>query len=165
VEHVDEQAVQSITKYLSKQAIQPSTVTKSSSTEQKVAVLDLCSSWTSHIDTQILQQRNIKLERVTGLGMNEQELRANTILNDYTLQDLNENPTLPYLDNTFDVVLLQLSIDYLIQPYQVCSELLRVLKPGGTIHIIYSNRLFIQKAIASWTAADDIDPTYILHHY
>ena len=36
--------------------------------------------------------------------MNEDELKKNPILNDYAVRDLNEDPTLPYPDNTFDVV-------------------------------------------------------------
>lgn len=36
--------------------------------------------------------------------MNEDELKKNPILDDFVVRDLNEDPTLPYPDNTFDVV-------------------------------------------------------------
>lgn len=35
--------------------------------------------------------------------MNEDELKRNTVLTDYSVKDLNEDPTLPYEDATFDV--------------------------------------------------------------
>ena len=36
--------------------------------------------------------------------MNEDELKKNPIFDDYAVRDLNEDPTLPFPDNTFDVV-------------------------------------------------------------
>ncbi|GAX27852.1 hypothetical protein FisN_13Hh040 [Fistulifera solaris] len=146
VEHIDEAAVQKLTNYVSSVA--------------QGNVLDLCSSWTSHLDPTIA-----KAVRVVGLGMNAQELKANPSLTDYTVQDLNQKPTLPYTDATFDTVLCQLSIDYLTQPLQVCREIGRVLKSGGTVHILFSNRLFLQKAVAIWTGADDVDHAYTVACY
>ena len=35
--------------------------------------------------------------------MNEDELRRNEVLTDYSVKDLNEDPHLPYDDATFDV--------------------------------------------------------------
>ena len=132
VEHVDAQAVQSMTQYISS-LLKPGD-----------SVLDLCSSWTSHIDPEISKG----LKTVAGLGMNAEELKSNSILTDWTVQDLNSNKNvkLPYEDGSFDVVLIQLSIDYLLYPVEVASELFRVLAKGGKVAILYSNRLFIQKA-------------------
>ena len=107
----------------------------------------------------------VPLERVAGLGMNAKELQANKALTEWTVQDLNQRPVLPYADNSFDVVLCQLSIDYLNKPLEVCQEIGRVLKPGGTVHILFSNRLFLSKAVALWTGADDIDHTYTVACY
>ena len=162
VEHVDEQAVHLMTDYISNTAL---------NTGQKTPldVLDLCSSWTSHIDKASVAKNGVQLGRVAGLGMNEKELQANAALTEYTLQDLNvpspKGLALPYADNSFDVALCQLSIDYLTQPLQVCREIYRVLKPGGTIHIIFSNRLFLQKAVAIWTGADDVDHAFTVASY
>jgi len=136
VEHVDEQAVKSMTSYITNQAIPKS--------GDNIQVLDLCSSWTSHID---LSNDNIsnRPTRIAGLGMNEKELAHNAVLTDWVVADLNEKPNLPYDDNTFDVVLCQLSIDYLTRPLEVMREVGRVLKPGGTVHVLFSNRLFLSK--------------------
>ena len=149
VEHVDENAVQLMTDYISTRAV------KNGDT-----VLDLCSSWTSHLDT-----NRVTLKGITGLGMNEKELAANPALTDWTVNDLNAMPTLPFEDASFSVVLCQLSIDYLTRPLEVLKEVGRVLKPGGRVHILFSNRLFIQKAVALWTGADDIDHAYTVGCY
>ena len=55
------------------------------------SVLDLCSSWTSHI------RPDIQLKRVAGLGMNNKELEANKALTEWTVMDLNvdKNAKLP----------------------------------------------------------------------
>lgn len=137
-EHIDDNAVELATRYIS------------NILHENDSVLDLCSSWTSHIDKTTAQ--NLNLRRVTGLGMNEEELKANPVLTDYSVVDLNVKPDvkLPYEDNSFDVVLCQLSIDYLIHPLDVMKEVSRVLKPGGSVHILFSNRLFIQKAVGLW---------------
>lgn len=153
VEHIDENAVKSMTSYISKLL------------QNGDSVLDLCSSWTSHIDA--ATQSTLQLKRVSGLGMNEKELSANKALTDWTVLDLNKdrNPKLPYSDSTFDVVLCQLSIDYLTHPLEVMNEVGRVLAPGGKVVILFSNRLFIQKAVGLWTGADDLDHAYIVASY
>ncbi len=63
------------------------------------------------------------------------------------------------------VVLCQLSIDYLIRPLEVLKDVGRVLKPGGKVHILFSNRLFLSKAVGLWTGADDIDHAYYVGCY
>lgn len=153
VEHVDENAVKLMTEYISNTAIQPG---------RDSAVLDLCSSWTSHIETNVAG----KMTRIAGLGMNAKELEKNTALTDWIVQDLNENPMLSkYDDQSFDVVLCQLSIDYLTKPLQVLKEVGRILKVGGQVHIIFSNRLFLSKAVGLWTGGDDIDHAYYVGSY
>lgn len=153
VEHVDENAVKLMTEYISNAAIQPG---------RDAAVLDLCSSWTSHIDANTAG----KMTRIAGLGMNAKELDRNTALTDWIVQDLNDNPLLTkYEDESFDVVLCQLSIDYLTKPLQVLKEIGRILKVGGRVHIIFSNRLFLSKAVGLWTGGDDIDHAYYVGSY
>jgi len=53
--------------------------------------------------------------------------------------------------------LCQLSADYFVYPKDVSAEVGRVLEPGGRIHALFSNRLFIEKATGIWTRADDVD--------
>lgn len=48
-----------------------------------------------------------------------QELARNSILTDFEVKDLNKDPSLPYEDNTFDVVTNAVSVDYLNKPLQV----------------------------------------------
>ncbi len=68
--------------------------------------------------------------------MNEEELNRNKILTQRIVQDLNQKPSLTFLpDNSVDVILLQLSIDYLTSPIEVIKEAYRVLKPGGSFLI------------------------------
>ena len=153
VEHVDENAVRTMTSYLSDDFLKPGD-----------AVLDLCSSWTSHIDP--VAKEKLGLKRVAGLGMNDKELSSNPSLTDWKVLDLNKKgATLPYDDSTFDSVICQLSIDYLTRPLETMKEVGRVMKPGGRIAVLFSNRLFIQKAVGLWTGADDIDHAYTVGAY
>jgi hypothetical protein len=163
VEHVDENAVKTMTTYISTRLLHSGD-----------SVLDLCSSWTSHIDQQQQPQQQqgggvgetLNLKRVAGLGMNAKELKANTSLTEWTVMDLNTNNVkLPYTDSSFDIVLLQLSIDYLISPLEVLKETSRVLKPNGRIAILFSNRLFLTKAVGLWTGSDDIEHAYTVGGY
>jgi ubiquinone/menaquinone biosynthesis C-methylase UbiE len=67
---------------------------------------------------------------VAGIGMNSKELEANPALTEWAVLDLNANRNvkLPYENASFDVVMCQLSIDYLIYPLEVMKEISRVLK-------------------------------------
>lgn len=154
VEHIDEEAVRLLTDYVSNRALP--------STKNRLVAVDLCSSWTSHITPASAQS----VQSLKGLGMNAKELELNPALTEWTVQDLNENPKLPYADNSIDVVLCQLSIDYLTKPLEVLKEVGRILKPGtGKVHILFSNRLFLTKAVGLWTGADDIDHAYYVGCY
>ena len=112
-------------------------------------VLDLMSSWVSHLPPEI------EYRRVIGLGMNEVELRRNERLDSYVVQNLNTNPHLPFGDAEFDGVGICVSIDYLTQPVEVVREVGRVLKVGAPTLITFSNRCFPSKAIAVWHRLDD----------
>jgi SAM-dependent methyltransferase len=122
-------------------------------------VLDLMSSWVSHIPT------DLKLGRVVGLGMNGVELAANPQLQTYTVQSLNENPILPYQNGEFDAVLITVSIQYVTRPFELIPEIGRVLKPGGTAVISFSNRMFPTKAVAIWRESSDADHLKLVQHY
>src|SRR5438874_13674162 len=50
------------------------------------AVLDLMSSWISHLP------REVTYQRVAGLGMNAEELAANPRLTEWVVHDLNRDP-------------------------------------------------------------------------
>ena len=112
-------------------------------------ILDLMSSWRSHLPT------DVSYERVSGLGMNELELRENPQLTDYIVQNLNQNPLLPYPDASFDGGMVTVSVQYLTKPVAVYQEVGRVLRPGAPFVTVFSNRMFPTKAVAIWQSLDD----------
>ena len=113
------------------------------------AILDLMSSWISHLPPEI------NFSRVVGHGMNEAELRENPQLTEYFVQNLNADQTLPFPDGTFDGAGCCVSVQYLTRPVEVFREVGRVLKPGAPFVITFSNRCFPTKAVAIWQALDD----------
>ncbi|KAK6784271.1 hypothetical protein RDI58_017725 [Solanum bulbocastanum] len=151
VTHIDDQAIAALTKYYSE--VLPSSNTPG------VAVLDMCSSWVSHYPA------GFKQEKIVGMGMNEEELKRNPVLTEYVVQDLNNNPKLPFGDNTFDVITNVVSVDYLTKPLDVFKEMSRVLKPGGLAIMSFSNRCFWTKAISIWTSTGDADHVMIVGSY
>ncbi len=107
-------------------------------------VLDLMSSWISHLPEETAYAH------VCGLGMNATELRANKRLDEFRVQNLNENPRLPFEPASYDRVLITVSIQYLTRPVEVMRSIHDVLADGGAICIAMSHRLFPTKAIAAF---------------
>jgi SAM-dependent methyltransferase len=137
VNHIDERALAAATE-LYRRLLPPSG-----------AILDLMSSWVSHLPPER------RYERVVGLGMNEAELRANQVLTERVVQNLNREPQLPFEDATFDGCVCTVSVQYLTDPVVVFAEVGRVLKHGAPVVTTFSNRMFPTKAVAIWTALDD----------
>jgi SAM-dependent methyltransferase len=135
--------------------------------EVKLDVLDLCSSWISHLPIPTTTTADgIQYGRVVGIGMNEQELQANQQLSEYFVQDLNQQPLLTQLeDNSFDVVCNVVSVDYLTKPRLVFEEIHRILRPNGVALMSFSNRCFPTKAVNVWLQADDIGRLTIVASY
>ncbi len=122
-------------------------------------VLDLMSSYRSHLPPEAHYQE------VVGLGMNGEELRANTQLNNFVVHNLNKNPQIPFEDASFDAVLNSVSVQYLIHPIEVMREVARVLKPGGVSIITFSNRMFPTKAVRIWYSGDDESHIQLVQRY
>ncbi len=120
-------------------------------------VLDLCSSWISHF-----QQAPVDL---VALGMNAEELAANEQAASWVRRDLNADPTLPFDADSFDDAVCCVSVDYLVRPIEVFSEVARVLRPGGRFVCTFSNRCFPTKAIRGWLATDDATHLAIVAEY
>lgn len=137
VTHIDDGAIAAVTQ-LYREFFPPGGV-----------VLDLMSSWISHLPPEV------EYNRVIGLGMNETELRRNERLDSYIVQNLNENPALPFDDAELDGCGICVSIDYLTRPVEVLREVGRVLKAGSPVVITFSNRCFPTKAVAVWHQLDD----------
>ncbi|MGI9604398.1 MAG: class I SAM-dependent methyltransferase [Acidimicrobiales bacterium] len=121
------------------------------------SVLDLCSSWISHIDPPPV--------RLVALGLNANELAANPAADEWLVQDLNQDPALPFADGEFDAVTCCVSVDYLTRPLEVFAEVARVLRTGGVFVCTFSNRCFPTKAIRGWLAADDAGRGQIVAAY
>ncbi len=122
-------------------------------------ILDLMSSWVSHLPTEQAYAR------VVGLGMNEEELAANPRLDAHLVQDLNATPQLPFDTSAFDAAGLCVSIQYLTQPVEVLREVGRVLRPGAPLVVTFSNRCFPTKAVAVWQTLDDLGHAELVMGY
>jgi SAM-dependent methyltransferase len=123
------------------------------------AILDLMSSWVSHLPPEVTYRR------VVGLGMNGVELKENPRLDEYVVQDLNTDPQLPLRDAQFDGAGICVSIDYLVQPVEVLREVGRVLKIGAPLVVTFSNRCFPEKAVALWLQLDDRGRVRLVEEY
>jgi SAM-dependent methyltransferase len=108
------------------------------------AILDLMSSWVSHLP------EDVEFTRVAGLGMNGVELAHNPRLTDHVVQDLNQQPELPYAAGSFDAIVNAVSIQYLTRPVEVFRSCARALRPGGIYAVALSHRCFPTKAIRAW---------------
>ncbi|CDF39718.1 unnamed protein product [Chondrus crispus] len=123
-------------------------------------VLDVCASVEAYLPGQWPGRRV-----VAGVGMNEVEMQQNPALNEFAVRDLNVNPKLPYPDESFDLVMCNVSIDYLTKPVQVVQEMRRVLRKGGKVAISFSDRVFGTKAVSAWMSGGDQDHVYIVGAY
>ena len=131
---------------------------------KKGAILDLCSSWVSHLPREleeiatktarssITESQDTLSDRleVTGIGMNNDELNANPVLRHRILQNLNKDPDLPSNIGPFDAVACVASIDYLTSPQQVLASIHKRMKEGASIHLVVTNRCFPSKAVRRW---------------
>ncbi len=105
-------------------------------------ILDLMSSFESHLPEGDFE--------VIGLGINADEMKANPRLSDFVVKDINLEPLLPFESESFDAVVCDLSIEYVIHPLELMKEVKRVLKPGGQAFFSFSNRYFPPKVIRLW---------------
>lgn len=123
------------------------------------AILDLMSSWVSHLPAEVTYPR------IAGLGMNAEELKTNRRLTEWVVRDLNVEPALPYGDASFDGCGICVSIDYLIRPVEVLREVARTLKPGASLVITFSDRCFPTKAVRIWNELDGNDKLQLVRYY
>lgn len=137
VTHVDAAFIQRLTA-LYRQTLKPQT-----------KILDLMSSWVSHLPT------DMQFAEVVGHGLNAEELARNKRLDRYFVQNLNKDLHLPCADGEFAAVLNTVSVQYLQYPEAIFAEMARVLQPGGIAIISFSNRMFPQKAIEAWRNGGD----------
>ena len=136
VTHLDERAVAALTDYYRK--ILPA----------NASVLDLMSSWVSHLPSDVVARE------VIGHGMNATELAANPRLDRWFVRDLNRDPVLPLPDRSLDTALCCVGVQYLQQPTLVFADVRRTLRASAPFAVSFSNRCFPTKAVAIWRALD-----------
>ncbi len=114
-------------------------------------VLDLMSSWVSHLPEDVVYKR------VIGHGLNQIELEKNNRLDSFWVQDLNRAQKLPLEDSSVDFCLMVAAWQYLQQPEELAAELRRVIVPNGKLIVSFSNRAFWDKAPRIWIEGSDMD--------
>lgn len=137
VVHIDDQAIAAAGE-LFQEEIPPNSV-----------VLDLLGSWRSH------WPKGHPKSRMVGLGLNAVEMENNPDLDEHLVHDVNKDPHLPLDDESFDAVVITVSIQYLTRPIEVFQEVNRILKPGGRFLVVFSNRCFFTKAVKIWVDSGD----------
>lgn len=147
VTHIDDVTIAALTDYY-RDVLRP-----------RQRVLDLMSSWVSHLP------EDVRYQHVAGLGMNGEELAANPRLDQAVVRDLNRNPALPFDDAAFDAVLIAVSVQYLTRPFEVFAEVGRVLAPAGICVVAMSHRLFPTKAIYAFRALSPADRGRVVESY
>ncbi len=135
VTHIDEAAVAALTAFYAEHVPQGGNV------------LDLMSSWVSHLPAAFGGE-------AIGHGMNAEELAANPQLTRWFIQDLNRDTGLPFADASLDAALCCVGVQYLQDPVTVFAQVARVLRPGAPFIVSFSNRCFPTKAVAIWRALD-----------
>jgi hypothetical protein len=122
-------------------------------------ILDLMSSWRSHLPPAL------RPSRVVGLGLNRSEMADNPALTEIVTHNLNREPQLPFEDASFDGATLTVSVQYLIHPIEVFAEVGRVLKFGAPFIVTFSNRMFPTKAVAIWANASAQQRVDLVSYY
>ena len=148
VQHIDSLALSTVERIIGELVI-----------ENNPVILDLMAGWDSHIPP------TIHAERVVGLGLNRNELSRNKNLTDWIYHDLNKIPSLPFAEETFDAVLNVVSVDYITRPLEVFREVGRILKPEGLFLVIFSNRMFEQKAVKIWRQSGEDERVVLVEEF
>lgn len=132
VVHLDENAVEALSAFLAE------------SLPPEGELLDLMSSWRSHLPPQLPRKR------VVGLGMNAEEMADNPDLDEWIVHDLNKSPQLPFAEAAFDAAMLTVSMQYLVKPIDVFRSVARCLRPAAPFIVVLSHRCFPTKAVKIW---------------
>jgi SAM-dependent methyltransferase len=122
-------------------------------------ILDLMSSWRSHLP------ERIRPAKVVGLGLNRAEMQDNPALGEIVVHNVNQNPHMPFADESFDGAVMTVSVQYLTRPIELFADVARVLKPHGPFIVTFSNRMFPTKAVALWHGANQDQRVTVVERY
>ncbi len=122
-------------------------------------IFDMMSSWVSHLPD------DLQFEHIYGHGLNGEELAKNPRLDEYFVQNLNQDQKIPLADASVDAVLNTVSVQYLQYPEAIFAEVYRILKPDGIAIFSFSNRMFYHKAIEAWRDGSEIDRVELVKGY
>ncbi len=123
------------------------------------AILDLMSSWRSHLPAAL------RPARLVGLGLNRAEMEDNPALTEVVVHNVNREPRLPFADAEFDGAVVTVSVQYFIRPVEVFADVARVLRAGAPLVVTFSNRMLPTKAVAIWQHLDDYDRVRLVQRY
>jgi len=123
------------------------------------AILDVMSSWVSHLPPEI------HYLRVVGLGNDACVLAENPFLDEWRVQDLNQDPQLSYAGGEFDGAAICGAVQHLIRPAEVIREIGRVLKPGAPLVVTFSNRCLCTPATGCWRLFDETGQLGLVARY
>lgn len=179
VTHIDDRCIHHLAEYYGSVLPPP----KDDVSSQKPRVLDVASSWISHLPEHWAPGNS----HVVGIGMNKAELSKNRALARYLVLDLNQDPAAmsrALLDGSaasasagsgsgsggtggdraaavqadgekYDAAICSVSIDYLAQPREMLADVHKLLKSGGGVHLAFSNRMFPTKVVKAWLHASE----------
>eukprot|EP00904_Undaria_pinnatifida_P011352 jgi/Undpi1/7347/HiC_scaffold_22.g09820.m1 len=109
---------------------------------------------------------DMSFSKVVGLGMNADEMGANSRLTDRIVQNLNAKPDLPFADDMFDFVTVPNSMEFFTDPRSVMREVYRVLKPEGLCVIPFTSqgayKEYERKQIKMWKTMNDAQHMWIM---
>ena len=112
-------------------------------------ILDLMSSWVSHLPT------DTKYKQIIGHGLNEAELASNKRFDRFWVQNLNKTQNIPIEDSSVDVGLIVAGWQYLQYPEKISLELSRIIKSDSLLIISFTNRAFWSKSPNIWTYSSE----------
>lgn len=123
------------------------------------AILDVMSSWVSHLPPEV------HYHRVVGLGIDACVLAENPFLDEWRVQDLNRDPQLAFTDGEFNGAAICGAVQHFTRPAEVIREIGRVLKPGSPLVVTFSNRCLCTPATGCWRLFDETGQLGLVARY
>jgi SAM-dependent methyltransferase len=123
------------------------------------AILDVMSSWVSHLPPEI------DYRRVVGLGIDACVLAENPFLDEWRVQDVNRDPHLNFGSGEFDGAAICGAVQHFTRPAEVIREIGRVLRQGAPLVVTFSNRCLCTPATGCWRLFDETGQLGLVARY